>query len=94
MTAVGNYGSLEPKGKSAAADRGETRGVRFGGLKSSASTSSEERIESDSWFHRDFSIRGGFGQSVRNLFGGGRGSMIESLLGPTDHSFSDMVKEK
>ncbi|KAL7496236.1 hypothetical protein ACHAWT_005885 [Skeletonema menzelii] len=94
MTAVGNYGSLEPKGKSAAADRGETRGVRFGGLKSSASTSSEERIESDSWFHRDFSIRGGFGQSVRNLFGGGRGSMIESLLGPTDHSFSDMVQEK
>ena len=95
MSAAGNYGSLEPKGNTE--DGGTTtRGVRFGGLLSSASGSSaDERSESDSWFRRDFSIRRNLGKSVRNLFAGGaRTSVIESLLGPTDHSFSDMVQEK
>ena len=95
MSAAGNYGSIEPKG-----DHGASGGVRFGGLLSSSSApsgSAAERNESDSWFRRDFSIRRNLGKSVRNLFGGvgfGRESTIERLLGPTDHSFSDMVQEK
>lgn len=90
--AAGNYGSIEPKGNHGAS------GVRFGGLLSSSappsSFGSAERNESDSWFRRDFSIRRNLSKSVRNLFGGGRASFIESLLGPTDHSFSDIVQEK
>ena len=101
MTAAAgnNYGSLEPKGNITDTDGGsKTPSVRVGGLLSSSappsSFGSAERNESDSWFRRDFSIRRNLSKSVRNLFGGGRASFIESLVGPTDHSFSDMVQEK